>query len=129
LLYQLDTWGEFAPTAEELGQAFGLADDALKEQGRAFALDLCRGACRQLERIDELLGQASRNWRVARMARVDRCILRLACGELLTSETPPPVIINEAVELAKAYGTTESGGFVHGVLAKVVKLVEEEAKR
>ncbi len=119
LLFQLDTWGEFAPSAEQIGEAFTLSGLEMGVEERRFGERLCMAACQELERIDELLGKASRNWRVARMARVDRCILRLACGELLSGDTPEAVIIHEAVELAKEYGTTESGGFVHGVLAQV----------
>ncbi|MEZ4402803.1 MAG: transcription antitermination factor NusB [Kofleriaceae bacterium] len=71
-------------------------------------------------RIDEVIAAGSRNWRLERMARVDRNILRLAVGELLhTPATPVRVVINEAVELAKRFGTAESSAFVNGVLDRI----------
>ena len=125
LLYQLDTQGEFSPREPYLEEALELAAPELDPDGRHFALRLRLDTANNLERIDELLTKASKNWRVDRMSRVDRCVLRLAVAELLGHEPPPPaVLINEAVELAKAFGAESSGKFVHGVLAQVVKLVQ-----
>ena len=126
LLYQLDTQGEFAPRDAYLEEALEMAAPELDLEGRHFVLRLRLDTSANLERIDELLTKASKNWRVSRMSRVDRCVLRLAVAELLGHEPPPPaVLINEAVELAKEYGAESSGKFVHGVLAQVVKLVEQ----
>lgn len=70
--------------------------------------------------IDEVITAGSRNWRLERMARVDRNILRLAVGELVHAPgTPVRVVINEAVELAKRFGTAESPAFVNGVLDRI----------
>ena len=125
VLYQMDTQGDFCPRDSYLEEALDLADPELDDRGRRFALRLRRDVFVNLERIDELLGKASRNWRVDRMARVDRCVLRLACAELMGDNPPPPaVVIHEALELAKSFGAETSGKFVHGVLAQVVKLVQ-----
>jgi N utilization substance protein B len=121
LLYQLDAQGELqAP--EALVQAFfeHLAPDGLPDSARRFARTLCLGVCRELPAIDRALGRASRNWRLERMNRVDRSVLRLAAHELLAEGGPPAaVVINEAVELAREYGSSESARFVNGVLGKL----------
>ena len=126
LLYQLDTQDEYSPRDAYLEEALELAAPDLEPEGRHFALRLRRDTALHLERINELLTQASRNWRVERMSRVDRCVLRLAIAELLGHDPPPAaVVINEAVELAKEFGAESSAKFVHGVLAQVVRLVEQ----
>jgi transcription antitermination factor NusB len=85
-----------------------------------FANILAVGAIDNLKRIDELITKYTKNWNLNRMASVDRNILRVAIYELIFyKETPVNVVINEAVELAKKYSTSESGGFVNGILDKV----------
>lgn len=89
-------------------------------EAREFAQVLVRAASRDQAAVDAAITAASRNWRLERMARVDRNILRLAVGELQNvPETPVKVVINEAVELAKRFGTAESPAFVNGVLDRV----------
>lgn len=89
-------------------------------EAREFAQVLVRAASREPSAVDAAITAASRNWRLERMAKVDRNILRLAVGELLNvPETPVKVVINEAVELAKRFGTAESPAFVNGVLDRV----------
>lgn len=86
----------------------------------AFALSLYDGARRQLGEIDQTLGKAAVNWRVARMAAVDRSALRVGAYELLhTADTPPGVVINEAIELARRFGSADSPAFVNGVLDRL----------
>jgi N utilization substance protein B len=87
------------------------------DETREFAIELVRGVvCRLGELDSHLTGQAD-NWRLERMATVDRNILRLALYELLfEQETPPAVVIDEAVEIAKRFGSERSGQFVNGVL-------------
>lgn len=85
-----------------------------------FARDLVDGTLARLDEIDVLISRASLKWDVERMAIVDRNILRLATYELLSScDTPPRVILNEAIELAKFFGGDESGTFVNGVLDRI----------
>jgi transcription antitermination protein NusB len=70
------------------------------------------------EEADELIGSAAIGWPIERMAVIDRLVLRVAVAELLDPQGPPvAVVIDEAVELAKAYSTEDSGGFVNGVLS------------
>jgi N utilization substance protein B len=82
-----------------------------------FCLALYDGTVAHLADIDERLGKAAENWRLQRMAGVDRNVLRLGAYELwLTPETPANVAFDEAIELARRYGAAESPAFVNGVL-------------
>jgi transcription antitermination protein NusB len=87
---------------------------------QAFARDLVTAATERTREIDELIAASSRNWRIERMSRVDRNILRLGACELIAfRDVPVKVVINEAVELAKRFGTAESSAFVNGVLDRI----------
>lgn len=89
-------------------------------KARAFAESLVRGVCQRITQLDELISKFSRNYQLSRLAAVDRNILRLAVYEILhNAEVPPVVAINEAIELAKQYGSEESGRFVNGVLDRI----------
>ena len=89
-------------------------------EGREFADRALRGVADRLDKIDEVIRKASTNWRLERMARVDRNVLRLGAWELIHSrDVPRAVILDEAVELAKRFGSEESGAFVNGVLDRV----------
>ena len=86
----------------------------------AFCLSLYDGVVGHLIEIDQRLTEAAENWRVARMATVDRNVLRLGAYELLyTTETPPAVALDEAINLARRFGSAESPAFVNGVLDKL----------
>jgi N utilization substance protein B len=94
--------------------------DPLTPKTQEFAERLADGALAAQSAIDPLIKKYAENWEIARMAAIDRCILRLAAYELLHElETPINVIINEAVEIAKKYSTGESGKFVNGILDKI----------
>jgi N utilization substance protein B len=98
------------------------ADDQLNESSREFANELVRGAVERRQEIDGMLAAHTKNWRVERMAVIDRLVLRLGVYELLAeAETPSKVIINEALELARTYSGEEAVGFVNGVLDAVRK--------
>lgn len=87
---------------------------------RAFSKELVRGVCENRNHIDKLIKKASKNWRLERMSRVDRSIIRLSVYEMLFMENiPHKVSIDEAVELGKKYGTEESGAFINGVLDNI----------
>jgi N utilization substance protein B len=89
-------------------------------EGREYAEAAVRGVENAKNEVDARVRAASTNWRLERMARVDRAILRLATWELAyRGDVPRAVVIDEAVELAKAYGTDESSAFVNGVLDKI----------
>jgi N utilization substance protein B len=86
-------------------------------EGRDYADRAVRGVAAELSQVDEVIRRASTNWRLERMARVDRNVLRLGAWELTrSSDVPRAVILDEAVELAKRFGSEESGAFVNGVL-------------
>jgi len=111
------------PETDVARHAGGWADAfELEVEGEAltFAQQLASAATEHTAKIDELIAGASKNWRIDRMSRVDRNILRLGACELLAfRDVPVKVIINEAVELAKRFGTAESSAFVNGVLDRI----------
>jgi N utilization substance protein B len=92
------------------------------EAQRDFADALLRGTVARLSEIDDELRHQTTHWRLERLAAVDRNILRLAMYELIYErETPPAVVIDEAIEIAKKYGAKDSGRFVNGVLDGFLK--------
>ncbi len=124
-LYQIDLAGHSADEAlQSLRESFGETDtDVL-----GYAEMLVRGVADNREELDALVGAHSPNWRVDRMARVDRNILRVATFELRhRTDVPVKVILNEAIEVAKRFGTEESSAFINGVLDKVARAVRDEA--
>jgi transcription antitermination protein NusB len=97
------------------------AQDRLRDPALvAFCLGLFDGVGAHAAEIDKRLADAAENWRVPRMAAVDRNVLRLGGYELLFSiETPPAVVLDEAINLARRYGAADSPAFVNGVLDKL----------
>jgi N utilization substance protein B len=85
-----------------------------------FARTLVNGTAEKKEQIDTILTQTAQHWSLSRMNVTDRSILRMAVYEILFMDTPKPVVINEAVELAKKFGTDQSAAFVNGILDKMV---------
>jgi N utilization substance protein B len=114
VLYQMEHGGGDAEAALRMF----MANFKAPERQRGYAEELVKGISGHRDEIDQLIEEASRRWRVARMPQVDRNILRMACYEMLFSQgdIPPKVAINEAVEMAKRYGGQESPGFINGVL-------------
>jgi N utilization substance protein B len=89
-------------------------------EGRPYADEAVRGVRATVTDLDARIVKASKNWRLERMTRVDRNLLRLGAWELVQkSDVPRAVILDEAVELAKRFGTEESGAFVNGVLDRI----------
>ena len=86
------------------------------EQTRAFANQLFEGTACDAKELDDLIAKYAENWRLERISAIDRAILRLAMHEMRATDTPPKVVINEAVELAKKFSSEEAGGFVNGIL-------------
>ncbi len=104
------------------------AEHALAEPLREFANELVRGTTARAGEIDGMLAAHAQNWRVERMAVIDRLVLRLGVYELLAQPaTPPRVVINEALELARAYSGEEAVAFVNGVLDAIRKELQREA--
>ena len=93
---------------------------------RRFAEGLLLGTLDALERIDPLIEAAAHNWRLSRMAVIDRLVLRLAVYELIVAETPPAVVIDEAIELARTFSDEPSPRFVNGVLDAVRHRLDED---
>ena len=91
----------------------------------AFARSLIDGVRQYRESLDRELEKTSRNWRLSRMASTDRNVLRLGAYELLHTDAPGRVVINEAIELARRYGSDNSASFVNGMLDKLMKLQAE----
>jgi len=118
-LYQLDLHSEADPSRHgaEFWERHPVDADT-----RAFADALVRGTKTNQAKIDQVLSQFAEHWDLERMSVVDRNILRLAAFELLwTGEVPPKVAINEAIEIAKKFGTKDSSRFINGVLDRVHK--------
>jgi transcription antitermination protein NusB len=118
MLFQLETSGIGVDQAIDLfWRSFGADADP---EGRAYAELAVRGVWESVVKLDECIGQASAHWRIERMTRVDRNVLRLGTWELSTQTgVPRAVVLDEAVELAKSFGTDESSAFVNGVLNRV----------
>jgi N utilization substance protein B len=87
----------------------------------AFAKSLLSGVRRNRGELDQLLTKTAKNWSLERMAVTDRNVLRLGAFEILYTETPDRVAINEAVELAKRFGTDQSAQFVNGILDRFLQ--------
>jgi N utilization substance protein B len=118
-LYQLEVQGADDPTPWEREFWERHPVDA---EARAFAETLVRGSKQNQQKIDALITQYAEHWDLDRMAVVDRNILRAAVYELLwLPEVPPKVAINEAIELAKKFGTRESSRFINGLLDRVAR--------
>jgi N utilization substance protein B len=116
VLYQLDMSGD----ASEQGlHAFAESFES-SEKARAFAWQLVRGVRERQAELDAALMAGSQNWRVERLSRIDANVIRLAIYEM-TNGLPLEIAINEAVEVARKYGTNESAAFVNGVLDGVAK--------
>jgi N utilization substance protein B len=127
---------EFIPPHEAPTDAQGVAK-ALSmspkqepdDPDEGYALALAYGAWQQRAELDAIISGHSKNWKLARVAKVELAILRLGLYEILhESSVPRAVAINEAVELAKAYGDDNSPGFVNGVLDAVAKTQPAKAK-
>ena len=118
MLFQMEASGD---DAEKVVQLFwrNFAEEA---EGREYADEVVRGIAAAGGAVDEQIAKASTHWRIERMARVDRNVLRLGAWELMNrTDVPRAVVLDEAVELAKAYGTEESSSFVNGVLNRVAE--------
>ena len=119
LLYQTEYRGHRQGEVPRFWRHFGKGDHV-----PPYLVKLVEGVEVHQQELDTLIRQHSEHWRLERMAAVDRNLLRLALYELLHQpEVPAKVVINEAVELAKRYGSEESGSFVNGILDRVRETV------
>jgi transcription antitermination protein NusB len=121
ILYQLDAGNRFDDVDGAVALFFAHLSSELEGESRRYSEELCRGVVERLGEVDAALERASNNWRLERMSRVDRSVLRLAAYELLYErDIPAPVVIDEAIEIGKDFGTGESGSFINGVLNRLL---------
>ncbi len=120
-LFQLDLAAEKTPGAERLASLHRFHRGRLRSTPLvAFADSLVEGVLAHREAIDKEIDSRSEHWRLSRMAATDRTVLRIAAFELLHTDTPPAVVADEAIELAKRYGGMDSPRFVAGILGRFV---------
>ena len=116
-LYQIDV---AATDLDEALTRFWKSFEPVEREVMQVAEELVRGVARHRRELDTAIEAVSQNWRLDRMARVDRNVLRLATFELLhRADVPVKVVINEAIELGKKFGSESSGAFINGVLDRV----------
>ena len=120
ILFQLDLRKD-KPSATVLKHFW--AEYEADDEVRGFAEEIVKGTYKNLPKINDLIHQCAKNWSLERMAVVDRNVLRMAIYELLyRMDIPTSVTINEAIEIAKKFGTDESGAFVNGILDRVARV-------
>lgn len=117
-LFQLD----FTPKTSS-SELLALIGESFDSGSFDYSSQLVNGVRAQLEKVDALIQASSPRWKLDRMASVDRNLLRLAAFEIFfaTERIKPSIAINEAIEVAKVYGTAESSAFIHGILDQMVK--------
>lgn len=121
MLFQLDVAGG-APV--DIYPHFWKEHEAESEV-RDFACELVEGVIHEREALDRIISGSAENWRIERMAVVDRNILRMAVFELARLPgTPPVVVLDEAIEVGKKYGSEQSGAFLNGILDAIRKRIE-----
>jgi N utilization substance protein B len=127
-LYQLDVSGEGDP-AHDLTRFFAHFDQQEQEDVQAFARELVEGVAANHERIDALIAESAEHWRLSRLSRVDLSLLRLATFELLgRPDIPASVTLNEAIEIARRFGSEDSAAFVNGVLDHIAGVLGVKEK-
>lgn len=127
-LYQCEC-GKVSTFDEESYKSF-LDNFQVPLDARQYAYDLIKGTFDNLPAIDKNLLEASENWAVHRMGATDRCVLRIAIYELTArADVPPRAVINEAIELARKYGSDKSHQFVNGILDKLLKSLRPKRQK
>ena len=119
-MQMLFQWDMSAQEPAKLEVKFWRAAKA-SDTTRALANQLFEGAAKESAAADTLIVQQAENWKLDRLAVIDRAILRLAIFEMRATDTPPKVVLNEAVELAKKFSSDEAGAFVNGILDAIRK--------
>jgi N utilization substance protein B len=129
ILYQTEVGHLTMADAARAHDAIGVDAIELDESAREYAVQLAHGSWEGKQAIDVYIADAARNWRVERLAVIDRLLLRLAVHELLAYPgTPPRVVIDEAIELARVYSGEDAARFVNGVLDGVFTRLKQEGK-
>ncbi len=118
MMFEMEAQNEYSETIKEKYLKEHVDDKKFVEYFNTLFL----GITKNISHIDQQIESCSHKWKIDRMARVDLAILRLAAGEIFyIDDIPPSVSINEAVDLAKKFGTEDSGKFVNGILGNLVK--------
>ncbi|HVZ61624.1 MAG TPA: transcription antitermination factor NusB [Terriglobales bacterium] len=124
MLFQSDLGKQ---TTEQVRRTFWAERDDLEEDVRGFADDIFRVAMERLPEIDRLITHHAENWRMERMAAVDRNLLRTAVAEFIGyPQMPKAIVINEALEIARKFSSPESVTFINGVLDSVARELEAQ---
>ncbi|MGI9534462.1 MAG: transcription antitermination factor NusB [Thermodesulfobacteriota bacterium] len=124
-LYQLDVLSDKNDEKHldfdaEINSFLNTQEEIRDADTKKFMITLSKGVYENMDGIDRIITKYSDNWKISRMSKIDRNILRLAVFEMLNlSNIPHPVTINEAVDIAKKYGTNESGSFINGIVDRV----------
>lgn len=118
MLFQADL-GKQAP--EQVRKTFWAERSEVGEEARAFSEELFHAATQRAAEIDALIERHAEHWSMERMATVDRNILRTGVAEFLAMQTPKPVVINEALEIARRFSAPESVQFLNGVLDSIAR--------
>ena len=112
----------------------GISDAFVQEQLKhadliEFARTLVSGVRLYRKQLDEVISKAAEHWTLERMAATDRNVLRIGAFEILHTGTPNQVVVNEAIDLAKRFGTTDSGAFVNGILDRLMRSSQTDAPK
>lgn len=117
LLYAYDLGnGDITEHSDEI-----LEEKKIRNKQREFAMDLFKGVIDNLKKVDEAIVKHLKEWDFERLGAIERATLRLACFEILFGELDSAVVINEAIEITKAFGTEQSPKFINGVLDAISK--------
>ncbi len=113
---------EFAPEIS-METFLGVFETSFSSEVLSYASNLLMGVEQNKKEIDQLISSISRNWKIDRMSSIDRNVLRVAIYELQFAPNPlkPQIVMNEAIEIAKKYGTTDSYSFVNGILNQALQ--------
>jgi N utilization substance protein B len=113
LNYKMDEYEEVLDTFFE--------ENELTPNDKEYISSIVCGTINKINDIDKTIGSFSKGWKIGRLAKVDLAVIRLAVYEIRYTDTPVGVVINEAVELPKKYGSEKSGTFINGILASISK--------
>lgn len=125
-----DFWQNFRFREDILGEPIEDFAGPVPPELRRFTEDLVRGVVDHLEEVDLTVNDMSTNWALERMARVDLALLRMATFELLhRPDVPASVVINEAIEIGKRYGTKDTPSFINGILDRIARTRRSQSQQ
>lgn len=126
MLYQI----EVAECSPKEAEGVFWSEEAFAPEIAAFANELVEGVINNRDHIDNVISSSSTNWKIGRMAIVDKNVLRMAIFEIENyPDIPAKVTLNEAIEIAKKYGSEDSGSFINGILDRIAKELRQSKKK